>query len=68
MNRFDLKNYRDVRNQSNKKDIKIIREYLKISCPIEKAPEVLTNFFNKYNMNIFISPDYFSIKKIISKM
>ena len=63
LNRFDLKNYRDVRDQSNKKDIKIIRDYLKISCPIEKAPEVLTNFFNKYNMNIFISPDYFPIKK-----
>ena len=63
LNRFDLKNYRDVRDQSNKKDIKIIREYLKISCPIDKAPEVLTNFFNRYNMNIFISPDYFPIKK-----
>ena len=63
LNRFDLKNYRDVRDQSNKKDIKIIREYLKISCSIEKAPEVLTNFFNKYNMNIFISPDYFPIRK-----
>ena len=63
LNRFDLKNYRDVRDQSNKKDIKIIREYLKISCPIEKAPEVLNNFFYKYNINIFISPDYFTIKK-----
>ena len=63
LNRFDLKNYRDVRDQSNKKDIKIIREYLKISCSIEKAPEVLTNFFHKYNMNIFISPDYFPIRK-----
>ena len=63
LNRFDLKNYRDVRDQSNKKDIKIIREYLKISCPIDKAPEVLTNFFHKHNMNIFISPDYFPIKK-----
>ena len=63
LDRFDLKNYKDVRDQSNKRDIKIIREYLKISCPIEKAPEVLTNFFYKYNMNIFISPDYFPIKK-----
>jgi ATP phosphoribosyltransferase regulatory subunit len=63
LDRFDLKNYKDVRDQSNKKDIKIIREYLKISCPIEKAPEVLTNFFYKYNMNIFISSDYFPIKK-----
>ena len=63
LSRFDLKNYKDVRDQSNKKDIKIIREYLKISCPIEKAPEVLNNFFYKYNMNIFISPGYFPIKK-----
>ena len=63
LNRFDLKNYKDVRDQSNKKDIKIIREYLKISCPIEKAPEVLGNFFYKYNMNIFVSPNYFPIKK-----
>ena len=63
LDRFDLKNYKDVRDQSNKRDIKIIREYLKISCPIEKAPEVLTSFFYKYNMNIFISSDYFPIKK-----
>ena len=63
LDRFDLKNYKDVRDQSNKRDIKIIREYLKISCPIEKAPEVLGNFFYKYNMNIFVSPNYFPIKK-----
>ena len=63
LNRFDLKNYKDVRDQSNKKDIKIIKEYLNISCPIEKAPEVLNDFFYKYKMNIFISPNYFPIKK-----
>jgi ATP phosphoribosyltransferase regulatory subunit len=63
LDRFDLKNYKDVRDQSNKRDIKIIREYLKISCPIEKAPEVLCNFFYKHNMNVFISPNYFPIQK-----
>ena len=63
LDRFDLKNYKDVRDQSNKKDIKIIREYLKISCPIEKAPEELSSFFYKNNMNIFISPNYFPIQK-----
>ena len=63
LDRFDLKNYKDVRDQSNKRDIKIIREYLKISCPIEKAPEVLSNFFYKHNMNVFISPNYFPIQK-----
>ena len=63
LERFDLKNYKDVRGQSYKKDIKIIREYLKISCPIEKATKVLNNFFYKYNLNIFLSLDYFPIKK-----
>jgi len=63
LNRFDLKNYKDARDQSNKKDIKIIKEYLNISCPIEKAPEVLNDFFYKYKMNIFISPNYFPVKK-----
>ena len=63
LERFDLKNYKDVRGQSYKKDIKIIREYLKISCPIEKAAKVLNNFFYKYNLNIFLSLDYFPIKK-----
>ena len=61
--RFDLKNYKDVRDKSYKRDIKIIREYLKISCPIEKAPELLNNFFNKYNLNIYLSSDFFPIKK-----
>ena len=61
--RFDLKNYKDVRDKSYKKDIKIIKEYLKISCPIEKAPELLNNFFNKYNLNIYLSSDFFPIKK-----
>lgn len=61
--RFDLKNYKDVRDKSYKKDIKIIKEYLKISCPIEKAAKVLNNFFYKYDLNIFLSPDYFPIKK-----
>ena len=61
--RFDLKNYKDVRDKSYRRDIKIIKEYLKISCPIEKAPELLNNFFNKYNLNIFLSSDFFPIKK-----
>ena len=61
--RFDLKNYKDVRDRSYKRDIKIIKEYLKISCPIDKAPKILNNFFYKYNLNIFLSPDYFPIQK-----
>ena len=63
LERFDLKNYQDPRNLSNKKSVKIIKDYLKITCPIEKAPRYLNNFFKKNNLNIFISSDYFPIKK-----
>ncbi|MDC3024729.1 ATP phosphoribosyltransferase regulatory subunit [Candidatus Pelagibacter sp.] len=63
LERFDLKNYQDPRNISNKKSVKIIRDYLKISCAIEKAPKILNSFFKKNNLNIFISDDYFPIKK-----
>ena len=63
LERFDLKNYQDPRNLSNKRSVKIIKDYLKISCPIEKAPKILNNFFKKNNLNIFISQDYFPIKK-----
>ena len=63
LDRFDLKNYQDPRNLSNKKSVKIIKDYLKITYPIEKAPRYLNNFFKKNNLNIFISSDYFPIKK-----
>ena len=63
LERFDLKNYQDPRNISNKKSVKIVKDYLRISCPIEKAPKILNSFFKKNNLNIFISDDYFPIKK-----
>ena len=58
-----MKNYQDPRNISNKKRVNIIRDYLRISSPIEKAPKILNNFFKKNNLNIFIRDDYFPIKK-----
>jgi ATP phosphoribosyltransferase regulatory subunit len=63
LERFDLKNYQDPRNLSNRNSVKIIKDYLKISCPIEQAPKVLNNFFKKNNLNILISSDYFPINK-----
>ena len=63
LDRFDVKNYSDPRSESNKKNVKIIKDYFKISCSIEKAPKVLNEFFKKNNLNLFISSDYFPIKK-----
>ena len=39
----------------------MIKEYLKISCPIDKAPDTLNKFFKKYKLNLFISDDYFPV-------
>jgi len=67
LDRFDIKNYSDPRVNSNKKNVKIIRDYLKISCSIEKAPKILNNFFKKNDLDLIISPDYFPIKSNNSK-
>ena len=39
--------------------MQVIKEYLKISCPIEKATVTLNKFFKKNKLNLFISDDYF---------
>ena len=43
--------------------MKIIKEFLKLKCPIEKAQKLLSNFFKKNKLNIKISSDYFPIRK-----
>ena len=45
LERFDLKNYQDPRNISNKKSVKIIKDYLRISCPIEKTRTIRKSIF-----------------------
>mgnify|MGYP001160855909 FL=1 len=61
--RFDLKNYKEPRLASDKKNVKIIKEFLKISCPIDKAPELLNKFFKKNKLNLFIGEDYFPVDR-----
>ena len=39
----------------------MIKDYLKISCPIDKASDTLNKFFKKNKLNLFISEDYFPI-------
>ena len=63
LDRFDMK-MRDPRNaKTGKINSRIIKEFLKINCPIEKAPTVLNNFFKKYSLNIYVSKDYFPVTK-----
>jgi len=63
LDRFNIK-IKDPRTSSTGKiNTKIIKEFLKIKCPIEKAPYILNKFFNKYSLNIFVSRDYFPLSK-----
>ena len=63
LDRFDMK-IKDPRTaKAGKINSRIIKEFLKINCPIEKASSVLNNFFKKYSLNIYVSKDYFPVSK-----
>ena len=62
LNRFDGK-IRDPRKFiEGKRTASIIREYLKISCPINQAKEKLNTFFKKYKIKIDIKDEFFPLK------
>ena len=59
LNRFDSK-IKDPRRASKGKGVsKIIKEFLKIKCPINKAADVLNKFFKKYQINLVVDQRYF---------
>jgi len=48
---------------------KIIKEFLKINCPIDQAAKKLNSFFNKNKINLRVEKNYFPItKNNISKL
>ena len=50
--------------KENKKIVKIIREYLKINCPIYKLEETLKSFSKKNKLNNGVFKDLLTIKKL----
>ena len=62
LERFDNK-MNSPRDELSKKDVKIIKNFLKIECNIENASKTLNNFFKKNKINLVISDDYFPINK-----
>ena len=59
LKRFDNK-IKDPRRASKGKNVsKIIKEFLKINCPINKAAEKLNAFFKKNKINLIVDPKYF---------
>jgi len=64
LSRFDRK-IKDPRSFSeNKKIVKIIREFLKIHCLIDKIERTLKDFINKYKLNKNILSDLTAIKNL----
>ena len=63
LSRFETKVYKQPRPLDGKRSVQIIKKFLKLKCPIEKAPKLLSAFFEKYKLNIKISKDYFPIRK-----
>ena len=63
LERFSKK-IKDPRRASKGKNIsKIIKEFLKIKCPINKAASGLNKFFKKNKINLIVDQKYFPISK-----
>ena len=63
LERFDKK-IRDPRRAREGRNIsKIIKEFLRIKCPINKAAYELNKFFKKNKINLIVDQKYFPISK-----
>ena len=69
LKRFDKK-IKDPRRPSKGRNVsKIIREFLKIKCPIDKAAQELNKFFKKNKINLAVDQKYFPLSnKRVSKL
>ena len=69
LKRFNNKIKDPRRASSGKKVSRIIKEFLNINCPINKAAEKLNLFFNKNKINLTVDQKYFPIsQKKLSKL
>ncbi|SMF79809.1 ATP phosphoribosyltransferase regulatory subunit [Candidatus Pelagibacter sp. HIMB1321] len=63
LKRFDNK-IKDPRRASKGKNVsKIIKDFLKIKCPINKAASELNKFFKKYKINLVVDQRYFPLSQ-----
>ncbi len=61
--RFDSKIKDPRRTKKGSNVVKILKEYLKIECPINQASKKLNLFFKKNKINLRVQNDYFPITK-----
>ena len=67
LNRFNNKIKDPRKFDEGKKTASIIREYLKISCPINVVSKKLNNFFLKHKINIDLKDEFFPLKNKLGK-
>jgi len=61
LNRFNMKIEDPRKSSTGKKNTNIIKNFLKIKCPLEKAPKILNTFFKKNRINIIVGRDFFPL-------
>ena len=67
LNRFNNKIKDPRKFAEGKKTASIIREYLKISCPMNTASKKLNNFFSKHKIKIDLKDEFFPLKDKLGK-
>jgi ATP phosphoribosyltransferase regulatory subunit len=67
LNRFNNKIKDPRKFAEGKKTASIIREYLKISCPMNTARKKLNNFFSKHKIKIDLKDEFFPLKDKLGK-
>ena len=63
LDRFNMKIKDPRKSSTGKKNTNIIKKFLKIKCPLRKAPKVLNVFFKKNKINIIVGKGFFPLSK-----
>ncbi len=63
LDRFNMKIKDPRQSSTGKKNTNIIKQFLKIKCPLKKAPKILNAFFKKNKINIIVGKDFFPLSK-----
>jgi len=63
LDRFNMKINDPRKSSTGKKSTNIIKKFLKIKCPLAKAPKTLNSFFKKNQINIIVGKDFFPLNK-----
>jgi ATP phosphoribosyltransferase regulatory subunit len=67
LDRFNMKVKDPRKSSTGKKNTNIIKQFLKIKCPLEKAPRVLNAFFKKNSINIVVGKGFFPLGRSNNK-